>query len=201
MVIEAVFEDMPLKKQIFAKLDAACSPHTLLCSNTSFLNIDEIASATKRPHKVIGTHFFAPANIMRLLENVKGKLTDADTIATAMAFGKRIGKVPVLVGNCDGFVGNRMVTQYGAEAKNLMYEGNAPAIVDKSATKFGMPMGPLTMSDMSGLEIGYKTRMNAIKQGNPDKLAKIKAYGPYEVLDYLIENNRIGQKTGRGYYK
>lgn len=111
MVIEAVFEDMTLKKEIFAKLDNACDPHTILCTNTSFLDVDQIASATKRPHKVIGTHFFSPAHIMRLLENVRGKLTDRDTIATCMAFGKRIGKVPTLVGNCDGFVGNRMITR------------------------------------------------------------------------------------------
>lgn len=120
MVIEAVFEDMALKREIFTKLDAVCAPHTLLCTNTSFLNIDEIAAVTKRPQKVMGTHFFSPANIMRLLENVKGSLTDKDTIATCMDFGKRIGKVPCLVGNCDGFVGNRMVAVYGAEASKCL---------------------------------------------------------------------------------
>lgn len=154
MVIEAVFEDMQLKKDIFKKLDKVCGPECVLCSNTSFLDIDEIASATTRPQKVMGTHFFSPAHIMRLLENVKGKLTDSDTIATCMEFGKRIGKVPVLVGNCDGFVGNRMAVQYGAEASRMLYEGNTPSNVDKAIFTFGMPMGPITMTDMAGLEIG-----------------------------------------------
>lgn len=198
VVIEAVFEDMQLKKEIFKKLDKVCGPDCLLCTNTSFLDIDEIAEVTSRPQKVMGTHFFSPAHIMRLLENVKGKHTDNDTIATCMEFGKRIGKVPVLVGNCDGFVGNRMVSQYGAEASRMLYEGNTPSNVDNVIFRFGMPMGPLTMTDMAGLEIGHKTRKNIYSSGDKQAIAKVEAYGPYVVRDHLVENNHYGQKTGRG---
>lgn len=115
-----------------------------------------------------------------------------------MEFGKRIGKVPVLAGNCDGFIGNRMAKNYLTEAKKLMYEGNTPATIDKSATQFGMPMGPNTMADMSGLQIGYITRKDVLKRGHPDEVAAVNAFGPYDVQDYLIENKRTGQNTGRG---
>src|SRR5690625_2121277 len=141
LVIEAVFESMDLKKQIFAKLDEVCKPGAILASNTSTLSIDEIASATKRPQDVVGMHFFSPANVMRLLENVRGEKTADDVLATVMALARRINKVGVLVGNCDGFVGNRMLHQRGAEAVALVNEGGTPATVDKVLTALGVPMG------------------------------------------------------------
>ena len=143
IVIEAVFEEMPIKKEVFAKLDAIAKPDAVLATNTSTLDVDEIASATKRPESVIGTHFFSPANVMRLLENVRGAKSSKTTIATAMAVGRRIGKVPVLVGVCYGFVGNRMLHQRGLQAEKLILEGALPHQVDKVLTDFGFPMGPV----------------------------------------------------------
>jgi hypothetical protein len=142
IVIEAVFEEMPIKKEVFAKLDAIAKPDAVLATNTSTLDVDEIASATKRPESVIGTHFFSPANVMRLLENVRGAKSSKSTVATAMAVGRRIGKVPVLVGVCYGFVGNRMLHQRGLQAEKLILEGAPPHQVDKVLTDFGFPMGP-----------------------------------------------------------
>ena len=187
IVIEAVFEEMPIKKDVFAKLDAICKPDAVLATNTSTLDVDEIASATKRPESVIGTHFFSPANVMRLLENVRGKKSSKTTIATAMTVGRRIGKVPVLVGVCYGFVGNRMLHQRGLQAEKLILEGAAPHQVDRVLTDFGFPMGPFAMGDLAGLDVGWRIR----------KGRGVKA----PVADRICELGRYGQKTGAGYFK
>src|SRR5262247_1024090 len=187
MVIEAVFEEMPVKKDVFVKLDAICKPDAVLATNTSTLDVDEIASATKRPESVIGTHFFSPANVMRLLENVRGAKSSKTTIATAMAVGRRIGKVPVLVGVCYGFVGNRMLHQRGKEAEKLFLEGALPHQVDKVLYDFGFPMGLFAMGDLAGLDVGWR-----IRKGRGEQSA---------IADRLCEIGRFGQKTGAGYYK
>jgi len=187
IVIEAVFEEMPIKKEVFAKLDGLAKPDAVLATNTSTLDVDEIASATMRPESVIGTHFFSPANVMRLLENVRGKKSSKTTVATAMAVGRRIGKVPVLVGVCHGFVGNRMLHQRGAQAEKLILEGALPHQVDRVLTDFGFPMGPFAMSDMAGLDVGWR-----IRKGRGMKSA---------VADRICELGRFGQKTGAGYYR
>jgi 3-hydroxyacyl-CoA dehydrogenase len=187
MVVEAVFEEMPVKKEVFAKLDAICKPDAVLATNTSTLDVDEIASATKRPESVIGTHFFSPANVMRLLENVRGQKSSKTTVATAMTVGRRIGKVPVLVGVCYGFVGNRMLHQRGLQAEKLILEGAAPHQVDRVLTEFGFPMGPFAMSDLAGLDVGWR-----IRKGRGAKAP---------VADRICELGRFGQKTGAGYFK
>jgi 3-hydroxyacyl-CoA dehydrogenase len=187
MVVEAVFEEMPVKKEVFAKLDAICKPDAVLATNTSTLDVDEIASATKRPESVIGTHFFSPANVMRLLENVRGQKSSKTTVATAMTVGRRIGKVPVLVGVCYGFVGNRMLHQRGLQAEKLILEGAALHQVDRVLTEFGFPMGPFAMSDLAGLDVGWR-----IRKGRGAKAP---------VADRICELGRFGQKTGAGYFK
>src|SRR5712664_1125548 len=187
IIVEAVFEEMPIKKEVFAKLDAVCKADAVLATNTSTLDVDEIASATKRPESVIGTHFFSPANVMRLLENVRGRKSSKTTIATAMAVGRRIGKVPVLVGVCYGFVGNRMLHQRGLQAEKLILEGAAPHQVDRALTDFGFPMGPFAMGDLAGLDVGWR-----IRKGRGAKAP---------VADRICELGRFGQKTGAGYFK
>ena len=187
IIIEAVFEEMPVKKEVFAKLDGLAKPDAVLATNTSTLDVDEIAAATKRPESVIGTHFFSPANVMRLLENVRGKKSSKTTIATAMTVGRRIGKVPVLVGVCYGFVGNRMLHQRGLQAEKLILEGAAPHQVDRVLTDFGFPMGPFAMGDLAGLDVGWRIR----------KGRGVKA----PVADHICELGRFGQKTGAGYFK
>jgi 3-hydroxyacyl-CoA dehydrogenase len=187
IVVEAVFEEMPIKKEVFAKIDGICKPGAVLASNTSTLDVDEIASATKRPDDVIGMHFFSPANVMRLLEVVRGKKSAKDVIATAMGVGRRIAKVPVLVGVCYGFVGNRMLHQRGREAEKLILEGALPHEVDKVLTDFGFPMGPFAMGDLAGLDVGWR-----IRKGKGVKSA---------VADRICELGRFGQKTGAGYFR
>jgi 3-hydroxyacyl-CoA dehydrogenase len=155
VVIEAVFEEMPVKKEVFAKLDQLAKPDAMLATNTSTLDVDEIASATKRPERVIGTHFFSPANVMRLFENVRGAKSSKSTVATIMA--RRIGKVPVLVGVCYEFVGNR-IHQRGLQAEKLIPEGAPPHQVDKALTDFGFPMVAFAMSDLAGLDVGWRIR-------------------------------------------
>jgi 3-hydroxyacyl-CoA dehydrogenase len=194
MVIEAVFEGMALKKEVFTELDRVCNPGAILASNTSTLNIDEIASATSRPEAVIGTHFFSPANVMRLLEIVRGKATGKDVIATCMQLSKKIGKIGVLVGNCRGFVGNRMFGPYRREAQFLIEEGASVEAVDKALYDFGMAMGPLATGDLAGLDVGWRIRkeyMHLEKPGVRQPLAE----------DRLCEMGRYGQKTGAGWYK
>lgn len=192
LVIEAVFEDMGVKKQIFGTLDKVCKPGAILASNTSTLDIDEIASSTQRPQDVVGMHFFSPANVMKLLENVRGEKTADDVKATVMALAKRIKKVGVLVGNCHGFVGNRMLHQRGAEAVSLVNEGASPQQVDKVLTDLGFPMGQFAMSDLAGLDVGYRIRQERRKAGENI---------PESWTDKLAEQNRLGQKTQAGIYR
>eukprot|EP00128_Syssomonas_multiformis_P013839 Colp12_sorted_trinity150504_noHs@4229 len=198
MVIEAVFENMDVKRQVFGKLDQVCKPEAILCSNTSTLSIDEIAAATSRPDKVIGAHFFSPANVMKLLENVKGAKSSPSTIATVMQLSKTINKVGVLVGNCEGFVGNRMLEWYGVEAGFLLEEGALPQQVDKVIYDFGFPMGPFTMGDLAGLDVGWRIRQG---KGLTDPATRPKDRRYCELGDRLCEQNRFGQKTGAGWYK
>jgi 3-hydroxyacyl-CoA dehydrogenase len=194
IVIEAVFEEMSVKKEIFSKIDAIAKPGAILATNTSTLDVDEIAAVTKRPEDVVGTHFFSPANVMRLLENVRGAKSSPETIATVMNLGKTINKVAVLVGVCDGFVGNRMLHQYGREANFLIEEGALPQQVDKVIFDFGFPMGPFTMGDMAGLDIGWAVRKR--------KAAERPSNQRYSaVADRICEQGRFGQKTGAGWYR
>ncbi|HLY77966.1 MAG TPA: 3-hydroxyacyl-CoA dehydrogenase NAD-binding domain-containing protein [Caulobacteraceae bacterium] len=184
LVIEAVFERMDIKKDIFAKLDAICKPGAILATNTSGLNIDEIASATKRPEAVIGLHFFSPANVMKLLEVVRADHTSKEVIATSMKLARKIGKIAVLVGVCPGFVGNRILGQRQREANKLIMEGAMPWDIDRVLYDFGFPMGPFAMSDLAGLDIGWvKERSNG-----------------ETIRDVLCEMDRRGQKTGAGWY-
>ncbi|XP_066265568.1 peroxisomal bifunctional enzyme-like [Branchiostoma lanceolatum] len=206
MVIEAVFESMRLKKEVFKKLDSITKPQAILSSNTSGLDIDKIAAVTKRPDKVVGTHFFAPANIMRLLENILGKHTSAETIATAMQLGTTIGKVGVLVGNCPGFVGNRMLGPYVTEAVFLLEEGADPQDVDKAIEEFGLAMGPFRMGDLSGLDIGWRGRIEkglTTEQGPPPATPPLYRRGNRycPLADMLCMQGRLGQKTGAGWYR
>jgi len=186
VVIEAVFEEMDLKKQIFGELDRQARPGTLLATNTSTLDVDAIAQATKRPQDVLGTHFFSPANVMRLLEIVRGNATSHEALATAIALGRKLGKVPVVVGNCDGFVGNRMLARRSTESERLLLEGALPQQVDAAVVEFGFPMGPFAMGDLAGLDVGWRIR----------RARGVRA----EVADPLCEAGRFGQKTGKGYY-
>ena len=194
IVVEAVFEGMELKKQVFGELDKICKQGAILASNTSTLDIDEIASATTRPEFVIGHHFFSPANVMRLLEIVRGKATNKEVIATSMALAKKLKKVGVLVGNCNGFVGNRMLHQYGREAQFLVEEGARPQDVDGALYNFGMAMGPLAVGDLAGLDVGWRIRKEH---------AHLRVAGERYplVADRLCEMGRYGQKTGAGWYK
>lgn len=192
LVIEAVFEDMGIKKQIFGQLDKVCKPGAILASNTSTLDIDEIAAATSRPEDVVGMHFFSPANVMKLLENVRGSKTSDEVKATVMNVAKRINKVGVMVGNCYGFVGNRMLHRRGAEATALVNEGASPQQVDKVLTGLGFPMGQFAMSDLAGIDVGYRIRQERRKAGEEV---------PPSWMDKLAEQNRLGQKTQAGVYK
>jgi 3-hydroxyacyl-CoA dehydrogenase len=187
IVIEAVFEDMDVKKEIFADLEKRVKPGTILASNTSALDVDEIASVLERPQDFVGMHFFSPANVMKLLEVVVARHSSPDAILTAMAVGKAIGKVPVWSGNCDGFIGNRMVAKRSAQAERLLQQGAFPQQVDAALTNLGFPMGPLTTNDMSGLDIGYSIRK---RRGTP-----------FPIADAIVESGRLGQKTGAGYYR
>jgi 3-hydroxyacyl-CoA dehydrogenase len=194
MVVEAVFEGMAFKKEVFAELDRVCKPGAVLATNTSYLNVDEIASATKRPEAVMGTHFFSPANVMKLLEIVRAKATSKEVIATGMQLSKKLGKIGVLVGNCRGFVGNRMFAPYRREAQFLVEEGAAVQEVDKALVNFGMAMGPLSVADLAGLDISWRMRKefrHLQKPGVRQPLAE----------DGLCELGRYGQKTGAGWYK
>ncbi len=184
LVIEAVYESMDVKKEVFGKLDAICKPGAILASNTSYLDVDAIAAATSRPQDVVGMHFFSPANVMKLLEVVRGAKTADDVLATAMAIGKKIGKVAVVAGVCHGFIGNRMLSTRQAPAMQLLLEGATPAQIDKVHTDFGMPMGPFQMSDLAGLDIGWHR--------DPSKVETIR--------DALCAAGRFGQKNGKGFY-
>lgn len=194
IVIEAVFENMEVKKEVFKKLDAVLKPGAILASNTSYLDIDEIASVTARPQDVIGLHFFSPANVMRLLEIVRGAETAKDVLATCMTMAKTIGKIGVVAGVCHGFIGNRMLARYSTEANKLMYEGALPQQVDDVLYNFGMPMGPFTMGDLAGLDVGARARSEF-----PDLFPADPDYPVF--ADILAGMGRHGQKTRAGYYK
>ena len=194
VVIEAVFEEMGLKKEVFGKLDRACKPEAILASNTSTLDVNEIASATRRPGQVIGTHFFSPANVMKLMENVRGAQTSAETIATIMKLSKAIGKVGVLVGVCDGFVGNRMLYAYRRQADFLLEEGALPQQIDRVIYDFGMPMGPYAMGDLAGLDVGWR-----IRKGQAATRPTHLRYST--VADRVCALGRFGQKTGAGWHR
>ena len=184
LIIEAIFENMPIKKEIFGKLDTIAKAGAILASNTSYLNVDEIASATSRPESVVGMHFFSPANVMRLLEVVNGAKTDKQVLATAMAVGKQIGKIGVVSGVCHGFIGNRMLGKRQEQANKLILEGARPADVDRVLTDFGFPMGPFQMSDLAGLDIGWSADTSK----------------GVTVRDRLCEAGLRGQKNGKGFY-
>ena len=184
LIIEAVYENMEVKKEIFAKLDAICKAGAILASNTSYLDVNEIAAATKRPEDVVGMHFFSPANVMKLLEVVRGAKTADDVLATVMALSKKIKKVAVVAGVCDGFIGNRMLKPRQVEAMKLLMEGATPEQIDRVHVEFGMPMGPFQMSDLAGVDIGWHRDPNRIES----------------IRDALAAEGRWGQKTQKGFY-
>ena len=194
IVVEAVFEEMDIKKEVFRKLDDIMKPDAILATNTSTLDVDEISAVTKRPEMVIGTHFFSPANVMRLLEVVRGAHTKKEVIATVMQLGKTIKKVPVLVGVCDGFVGNRMLARYSKQAYQMVLEGALPQDVDKAVFDFGLAMGPFAMGDLAGLDVGWRIRKRRATEN-----AAIKDDAGID--DQICEMGRFGQKTNAGWYK
>ena len=193
LVIEAVFEDPELKKDIFARLDKACKPDAILATNTSYQDVNEIAAATKRPQDVLGMHFFSPAHIMKLLEVVRAEKTADDVLTTVMALAKRIRKVAVVSGVCYGFIGNRMLQGYFREAQLCLIEGGLPESIDAALYDWGMAMGPISVGDLAGLDVGYKAReaLPEAERGDP---------AAYRVPDVLVEAGRLGQKSGKGFY-
>jgi len=194
IVVEAVFEDMELKHRVFAELDRACKPGAILATNTSALDVNAIAAGTGRPEDVVGTHFFSPANVMRLLEVVRAEKASWETLAAVMRLGRTLGKVAVPVGVCDGFVGSRMYFQYGREAEFLLEEGALPEQVDRVLTEFGMAMGPLAVRDLAGVDLGAQIRERLIAE-LPE------GYAMPSVLQKIAAAGRYGQKTGLGYYR
>jgi 3-hydroxyacyl-CoA dehydrogenase len=187
IVIEAVFETMDVKRQVFVALDKLAKSDAVLATNTSYLDVNAIAAATARPQSVVGMHFFSPANLMRALEVVRGDKTAPDVLATAVAIGRRIGKAPAVVGVCHGFVGNRIQRFRTVEAERVLIEGALPQEVDAAMTEFGFPMGPLAAGDLAGLDISWSMR----------KAQGLRA----EIADALCERGRYGQKTGKGFYR
>jgi len=192
IVIEAVFEDMEVKKAVFEQLDKVMKPGAILATNTSTLDVNKIAAFTKRPQDVIGTHFFSPANIMKLLEVVRGEKTAKDVLATVMALGKKIKKTCVVSGVCDGFIGNRMIEQYSRQAGFLLEEGCTPSQVDKAVEKFGFAMGPFRMGDLAGNDVGWYIRKRRYLEKPELRYSK--------TADLLCEMGRFGQKTQAGWY-
>jgi 3-hydroxyacyl-CoA dehydrogenase len=192
LVIEAVFEDMGVKETVFKKLDEVCKQGAILASNTSTLDMNQIANFTKRPQDVVGMHFFSPANVMKLLEVVRGAATGKDVLATVMAVAKKIKKTAVVSGVCDGFIGNRMIEQYGRQAGFLLDEGCTPQQVDKAVEKFGFMMGPFRMGDLAGNDIGWAIRKRRATERASMRYSK--------TADLLCEKGRFGQKTGAGWY-
>ena len=193
LVIEAVFERMDVKKEVFRKLDAVCKPGAVLATNTSYLDIDEIAAETSRPQDVIGLHFFSPAHIMKLLEVVVAAKTAPEVAATGFALGKRLGKISVRAGVCDGFIGNRILKTYRTAAEHMVLDGASPYQIDKALTDFGFAMGPYAVSDLAGLDIGWMTRQRLAPTRHPRE--RVPTYA-----DRLCEAGHFGQKTGKGYY-
>lgn len=193
MVIEAVFENMEVKKEVFAKLDIACKPECILATNTSYLDVNEIAAATRRPEQVVGAHFFSPANVMKLLEVVRAEKTAPEVVQTFMKLARKIGKIPVAVRVCHGFVGNRMLKPYARQAQLLLLDGASPQEVDSAMESWGMAMGPVAVGDLAGIDIGYRSRRD---QGIASRSVK-----EFTLADTLVEMERLGQKTGAGYYR
>ena len=197
-LVEAVFEEMAVKKEVFGQLDRVAKPGAVLATNTSSLDVNDIAGATGRPEAVLGTHFFSPAHVMRLLEVVVGDATSAETLATAMRLGVRLGKAPVPVGVCDGFVGNRMLYAYRRQADRLLLEGALPEQVDQALCRFGFRMGPFAVADLAGLDIGQAVRVRLAREAE----ARGAPPPPPNVVDRLCETGAgFGQKTGRGFYR
>ena len=194
LIVEAVFEDIGVKETVFRRLDQVAKPGAILATNTSYLDVGVIADFTRRPHDVVGMHFFSPANVMKLLENVRAPQTQPDVLATVMQVGKRLGKVAVLVGGADGFVGNRMLAQRTREASFLLEEGALPQQVDRALTDFGFPMGPFAVGDMSGLDIGWRVRQGRAHLRKP-------GVRDCNLLDQVCQAGRLGQKTGLGWYR
>ena len=194
LVIEAVFEDPELKKDIFRQLDAVCKPGAILATNTSYQDVNEIAAATSRPEDCIGMHFFSPAHIMKLLEVVRGAETSDDVLATVMAIGKKIRKVSVMSGVCYGFIGNRMLGGYFREAQLCLIGGGLPESIDAALYDWGMAMGPISVADLAGLDVGYKARQALAQEDRGDPRAS-------RVSDALVEAGRLGQKSGAGFYR
>ncbi len=194
IVVEAVFEEIGVKEEVFRRLDAVMKPGAVLATNTSYLDIDRIAAATSRPEDVVGTHFFSPANVMRLQENVRGAQTSPEVLATVTALARTLGKVAVLSGNAHGFIGNRILSVYGRESDFLMEEGGTPSSIDAALMDFGFPMGMYRMRDLAGLDIGYKTRKAAAATRDPAARYSV-------IADRLVEMGRLGQKSGAGYYR
>ncbi len=192
IIIEAVFESLPVKQQVFRRLDEVAHGEAILATNTSTLDIDAIAASTSRPASVVGTHFFSPANVMKLLENVRGRRSSPEVIATVMELGRTLGKVPVLAGNCDGFIGNRMLGFYGLEAEFLLEEGATPEQIDGAIEGFGFAMGPLAVRDLAGNDVGFM-----IRKGR--RLPADERFSP--ILERLVAAGRLGQKAGRGFYR
>ena len=193
LVIEAVFESMAVKREVFATLDRICRPEAVLATNTSTLDVDEIATATSRPQAVVGMHFFSPANIMRLVEIVRGRASSAEVVATSLSVARRMGKLGIIVGNGFGFVGNRMLYAYGRENQLMLLEGATPASIDAALKAFGMAMGPNAVGDLAGLDIGYRVRRERKDRPTDPRY--------YRVADLLVEAGRLGQKNGRGAYR
>jgi 3-hydroxyacyl-CoA dehydrogenase len=195
VAIEAVFEDLAVKRDIFERLGTICRPDALLATNTSTLDIDAIAAAAPRPERSIGMHFFSPAHVMKLLEIVRGSESSRETISATVALGTRIGKIPVVVGNCDGFVGNRMLLGYKREAEFAVLAGATPATVDAALEAFGFAMGPFAVSDLAGIDIGWRAKHERIKRGAAPPFAVT------DIPDAMVAADRLGQKNGRGYYR
>jgi len=194
-VVEAVFEDLGVKRAVFSELGSAVGPDALLATNTSTLDVDAIAQAAPGPDRTIGLHFFSPAHVMKLLEVVRGRDTAPATVEAAVALGKRLGKVPVVVGNCDGFVGNRMLLGYKREAEFLVLAGATPKDVDDALEAFGFAMGPFAVSDLAGVDVGWRAKQERIKRGAPPP------FSVTDLPDELVAAGRLGQKSGKGYYR
>ena len=193
LVIEAVFEDMAVKREVFARLDKIARPGAILATNTSYLDVDVIAAATARPRDVVGLHFFSPANVMRLVEVVRGAATSPDVLATAVDVAKRLGKLPVVTGNAFGFVGNRIFSAYRRQCEFMLEEGALPDEVDAALEAFGFAMGPFAVADMSGLDIAWRMRQSQAATRDPQARY-------VRIPDMLCETGRLGRKTGAGYY-
>lgn len=195
VAIEAVVEDLAIKREVFAQFGHFCRPETLLATNTSTLDVDAIAASAPHPERTLGMHFFSPAHVMKLVEIVRGARTSQESLAAAVAIGERLGKTPVVVGNCDGFVGNRMLLGYRREAEFLLLAGATPERVDAALREFGFAMGPFAVSDLAGIDVGYRAKCERIKRGAAS------AFALTDLTDSLVAAGRLGQKVGRGYYR